>query len=194
MWQKELINLGIDAGKKIVKAARQTAPKTVFGRAIKQAGNGKSRVIVGGFTGPNLDAVNHNKLVQRRISMNIRPVVTGFTGIPGVLKLKQMTGMPNRGGLRFFPNFRLPKMTRHVVHDIQTTRKAVVGFTTENMQKTDFVTNGSPIVPGQPVKKPEVVTERVVVQGFGGNSAQKIYKTMEQDKNTQRTVVKGFRA
>lgn len=194
MWQKELINLGIDAGKKIVKAARQTAPKTVFGRAIKQAGNGKSRVIVGGFTGPNLDAVNHNKLVQRRISMNIRPVVTGFTGIPGVLKLKQMTGMPNRGGLRFLPNYRLPKMTRHVVHDIQTTRKAVVGFTTENMQKTDFVTNGSPIVPGQPVKKPEVVTERVVVQGFGGNSAQKIYKTMEQDKNTQRTVVKGFRA
>ena len=193
MWQKELINLGIDAGKKIVKAARQTAPKTVFGRAIKQAGNGKSRVIVGGFTGPNLDKIQHNNLLQMLNIMNVRPVVKGFAVTPGKIHVQKLLNQ-NTGVLRFLPNYRLPKMTRHVVHDIQTTRKAVVGFGTENMQKTDFVTNGSPIVPGQPVKKPEVVTERVVVQGFGGNSAQKIYKTMEQNKNTQRTVVKGFRA
>lgn len=41
-------------------------------------------------------------------------------------------------------------------------------------------------------RPPEVATERVVVQGFGGNSANKIYKLIEQNKNTPRTVVKGF--
>ncbi len=41
-------------------------------------------------------------------------------------------------------------------------------------------------------RPPEVATERVVVQGFGGNSANKIYKPIEQNKNTPRTVVKGF--
>ena len=89
MWQKELINLGIDAGKKIVKAARQTAPKTVFGRAIKQAGHGKSRVIVGGFTGPNLDKIQHNNFLQMLNMMNVRPVVKGFAVTPGKIYVRK---------------------------------------------------------------------------------------------------------
>ena len=196
MWQKELINLGLDVFKKTTKVTRKTvqARAPLFGRTIRQAGNGKERVVVGGFTGPNLDTVNHNKLVQRRISMNIRPVVTGFTGIPGIIRFKQMTGMPNRGWVRFFPNFRLPKMTRHVVSDVKTSRKVVTGFSSD-VSKEKIVTKGNIVPsPANPVKPPEVATERVVVQGFGGNPQNKITKPLNPQKNdSPRTIVRGFR-
>ena len=196
MWQKELISLSLDVFKKTTKVARKTvqAKAPLFGRTIRQTGNGKPRVVVGGFSGPNLDAVNHNKLVQIRNIMNVRPVVTGFSGRAGLVKLKQMTGMPNRGWVRFFPNFRLPKMTRHVVSDVKTSRKVVTGFSSD-VSKEKIVTKGNIVPsPANPVGPPEVATERVVVQGFSGNPQNKIIKPLNPQKNdSPRTIVKGFR-
>lgn len=188
MWQKNLIDLGVKTIKKVVKPM---AP--MIGRTIKRVGNGQARVIVSGFGGPNLDPITHNLLVQSRIMQNVRPVVKGFLGKPGKVYLKPMTAFPNRGQVRFFPNFRTPTMKRHVVYDVRTTRQAVPGFTIEGDIKPRLVTKGTNIPSlNNPIKPPEIATERVVVHGFGGNSANKIYKPVAKNNNTPRTVVKGF--
>ena len=63
MWQKELINLGLDVFKKTTKVTRKTvqARAPLFGRTIRQAGNGKERVGVGGLDGAKRDRGNHIK-------------------------------------------------------------------------------------------------------------------------------------
>lgn len=188
MWQKDLLNFGIKAVKKAVKPM---AP--MIGRTIKRVGNGQPRVIVKGFGGTNLGTHTPGKSGQLMNSPFLRPVVMGFAGQPGKVYLKPITASLDKARLIFFPNFRTPMMTRHVVYDVRTTRRVVLGFNVNDLVKSKFVTSGTKMpTPNTPLKPPEVATERVVVQGFGGNSANKIYKPIEQNKNTPRTVVKGF--
>lgn len=183
MWQTKLIKGVLNAGKRILP---QTAPK-VFARTIAK-GSGR-RNIVSGFTGANLDE-NHFKWLEYLYKRNIRPVIAGFSGAKN--KGRYITAMPGRGFVKFFPNYNTGKMSKHVVYDIQTQRTAVNGFQTAG-NTLSVVTKGNTVLnPAAQIQNPAAAAERIVIQGFGGNSAEKIYKPM--DANSKRTVVKGFMA
>lgn len=172
----------------VVKKAVNTVPIKTVGRTIVSKGNGQKRVIVEGFSGRNLEPESYFQLVNQKNFLNLRPIVGGFTGKNSA---KVMTGMPGRGFVRFFPNFRLPRMSRHIVHDVNSSRVEIKGFTNEAAQAAPSIKKISS-TSNQAPKKIELAQERVVVQGFGGNSATPVYKTVEQNNPKPRTVIKGF--
>lgn len=186
MWQVDFAKGLFNAARKTVKT--QSIPR-VFGRAIKQTGNGMRRQIISGFGGPNLDE-NHFKLLNYYAQRNIRPIIAGFTGPKN--SARYITAQPGRAIMRFFPNFQMPKMQRHVVFNVETKRIAVKGFTDSAEPGIKIVSNGTPGAAKIAAEKVTPATERVVIQGFGGNSAEKIMKPI--DRNSPRTFVKGFNA
>ncbi len=179
-------------GKLIGQVIRKTAPKitklNVYARTIASKGNGQRRAIIKGFGGANLEETSHFNRLTNLNFWNLRPVVTGFAS-DGKFYAKRISLPQNRARMRFFQNNNNLKMSRHVVHDIPSTRIQVKGFCTHDKNIT-----GS--LPTQPVKLPTkdeiFAQERVVVQGFGGNSAKPIYKQMDNTNSKPRTVVKGF--
>ncbi len=181
MWEIKLLNATMKASaKRPVRSLSRT-----FSRTIKQQGNGLKRTVVSGFNGPNLDEI-HFKRLSVLEQANVRVVISGFGGKKGLFK--RIPGIPNRGFVRFFPISKSNRIQRHVVYDVPTQRRVVNGFSLN----TDpiIVSKGTPNVPFQ---KPQIVTERVVVQGFGENTSKPIYKQMPTEEKT-RTVVKGFMA
>lgn len=170
-----------------VKNVAKSVPINTIGRTIVSKGNGQRRVIIEGFGGRNLEPESYFKLVDIRNMSNLRPVISGFTG---KFKVKQMTAWPGKGFVRFFPKFRLPKMSRHIVHDINSSRIEIKGFSADAAQNAPSIkkinsTSNSP-------KKIELAQERVVIQGFGGNPTKPVYKKIDTTNPKPRTVIKGF--
>ena len=168
MWQKDLITMGI-------KAVKKTIPKApIIARTIRQAGNGQPRVVVRGFTGPNLD-ISYFMELYKLNSLNIRPVITGFADTGGKSFFKYITAARGRGFVKFFPRFRTPKMTRHVVYDVQTARKAVPGFVCDRAVQPEIVTHGTKITsPTNPIHSPAIARKRDFVEGFGGKFSKQV--------------------
>lgn len=181
MWEMKLLNATMKASAK--RPARRLSQ--TFSRTIKQQGNGLKRTVVSGFNGPNLDEI-HFKRLSVLEQANARVVISGFGGQKGLFK--RISGIPNRGFVRFFPISKSNRIQRHVVYDVPTQRKVVNGFSLSS--DPIIVSKGTPNVPFQ---KPQIATERVVVQGFGGNTSKPIYKQMPTEEKT-RTIVKGFMA
>ena len=112
-----------------------------------------------------------------------RKVIAGFTGKTNEYKLTVPSFMSR---VKFFPCFRIP-FSRHYVANTTTARNVVSGFSTsatKEIKVNKAIPNLQPVPIGQ--------DKRIVIQGFGGNSANPIYKQVEQKPSTPRTVVKGF--
>jgi len=181
MWQKDLVSCG-------VKAVGRAAKPFFISRTIRQTGNKMPRTIIKGFTGPNIEAKEHFRKLFNLQCRNIRPIIAGFTGRPNMGRLNTVPG--NKAFVKFFPKFRIPKMTRHVVFDVKTSRISVTGFKNAT---PEIITNGSFVpTPVNPLQRPEIATERVVIQGFGGNSSKPVIKQVPTAQISPRTVVKGF--
>lgn len=174
--------------KTITKSIPKNPSLNVFARKIVSKGNGQRRTIVKGFGGVNLDETNHFNKIDNFNFWNIRPVVTGFSN-EGRPLVKKISLPQNKANIRFFPNYKSLRISRHFVYDIPTQRVQVKGFG----GNTETVTGS---IPTKPVKLPTrdeiLAQERVVVQGFGGDSTKPIYKKMDNSNSTPRTVVKGF--
>ncbi len=178
-------NTLISAAFKVIgKSVRKKIAPT-YARTIVQKGNGERRAIISGFSGPNLDE-GHFKLLNFYKNMNYRPVIAGYTGKKGMARL---SALPGRGFLRFFPMLKNPRMSRHVVYDVQTQRKAIKGFSFNTNQE---IVKIGPAQTSQTIQKPQIATERVVVQGYTKNSTEPVMKKVEP--SSQRVVVKGFTA
>lgn len=184
-----------NVGEKIIQNNSKVNSQKLFARTISR-GNGQRRVIVSGFSGANLQPESHFRSVDCRNMFNYRPVIKGFN--PKYINYdymvtKHMTALPGKGIVRFFPQWQNPKMTRHVVYDIQPPRVAVKGFNMDH--STGVKITGE--MPKQPVTLPSgkelIANERVVIQGFSGDSSKPVLKQMDLNNNKPRTVVKGFR-
>ena len=188
MWEIKLFN----AARRAVTRKTTTAPIMTFCRSIFK-GNGQ-RTIVSGFTGPNLDAATHFNFLNNLRIRNLRPVIRGFGNqydhIPGML-VRKMSGLPGQTKLKWFPNFRIPRMTRHVVYDISQSRTVVSGFQNELKQVTQSAVNTKPVK--LPTGRELFAEERVVVQGFSKNtSTTPVTKKMDLTNSNPRVVIKGF--
>ena len=170
---------------KVTRAVQKRIAPT-FTKTICSKGNGQRRVIVSGFNGANLDE-NHFKLLDLYNRLNVRPIIAGFTGQKGMGR--RLTATPGCGFTKFFPNFRLPRMSRHVVYDVQTQRQAIKGFSCDTTP--EIVKRGTPQT-AQTLQRPQIATERIVIQGFGGDTSKPVYKQI--NPNEKRTVIKGFTA
>ncbi len=188
MWEIKLFN----AARRAVTQKTTTAPIMKFCRSIFR-GRGQ-RTIVSGFTGPNLDASTHFNFLYNLRIRNLRPVIRGFGNqydhIPGML-VKQIPGLPGQTRLKWFPNFRIPNITRHVVYDLQPQRKVIAGFTKDIAENTKGQIYTKPVK--IPTGKELVAEERVVIQGFSTNtSTTPVTKKMDLTNSNPRVVVKGF--
>lgn len=173
------------------KTLSKRIPAVTFGRTISQKGNGIQRVVVKGFGNGNLDTY-HFRMTAFDNMLNRRPVIKGFTGQEGFAGI---SGIPGRGRVKFFPNFQTPNMKRHIVYDIQPPRTQVQGF--RDLAGESKIASEAPKTPiALPKREDLIAKERVVIQGFGGNNntaSKPIYKPLETDNGTPRTIVKGFR-
>ena len=186
MWQVKLIT-GIVNGLKAAGRGKKVVRKTpIIARSIINKGNGQLRTVVKGFGNGNLTADDVLKYAKNNSSIfgSFRKVVAGFTGKTGELQ-RVLPSMMSR--VKFFPGFRIPKLTRHYVANANSARNVVNGFSTSTnkaLKVNKALPNRKPVQMFQ--------QERVVIQGFGGDSTKPVYKKTELKPTTQRTVVKGF--
>lgn len=174
--------------KNITKNISKNPSLNVFARRIVSKGNGQRRVIIKGFGGANINEANYFSRIDNFNFWNLRPVVTGFSKEERSL-VRRISLPQNKANIRFFPNYKSPKMSRHVVYDIPTKRIQVQGFGSH----TESVTGSIPTEQIKLPTKDEIIAqERIVVQGFGGDSSKPIYKKMNNDNSKPRTVIKGF--
>ena len=160
-------------------------------RSIMQNGNGQQRVVVCGFTGPNIDLKECLENSDLLVKYGWRYAVKGFNNINAGTALHTCN---QRQKLRFFPNFNIPKLLRHIVYDFQPQRTVVKGFQQNAVEGIEHT--GSSILPAGfalPKRTDLLANERVVVQGFGKHTASEAAKkTMDLTNTTPRVVVKGF--
>ncbi len=184
MWGIKLITGVLNAGKKIV-GSNTTKIDPVVTRRILNNGNGKMRCVVKGFGEGNYkpsDIVSKS-LINNSRNLRFRKVIAGFTGEKGQVKL---TSPQFASFVKFMPIFRIPKLIRHYVANASTTRNVIRGFnskTQESLKTTKAIVQTT---------NENLNSERVVVQGFGGNASKPVFKTVTWQNSTPRTVVKGF--
>ena len=180
--------IGKILAKNITKTIPNNSTLNVFARRIASKGNGQRRAIIKGFSNANIDETNYFSRIDSFNFWNLRPVVTGFSKEERSL-VRRISLPQNKANIRFFPNYKLPNISRHVVYDIPTQRIQVQGFGSH----TEAVTGSIATKPIKLPTKDEIIAqERIVVQGFGGDASKPIYKKMNNDNSKPRTVVKGF--